>query len=119
MDWKKSLKTLFVLCAGLIILGFLFRTRWLLFLSLALFIPGILVPPAGKGIARAWLKLSEILGWFTSRILLTLLYYCLLFPVAVLSRLFSPDRLALKKGQETLFHIRNHLHEKKDLVNPW
>ena len=119
MDRKKSLKTLAVLCAGLLVVGILLKARWLLAFSLVLLVTGVLVPPAGRGIARAWLKLSEALGFVTSKILLTLVYYLLLFPLALLSGIFNADRLSLRRGGPALFQARNHPYEKKDLENPW
>ena len=65
-----------------------------------------------------WLKLAEGIGWFTSKILLSLIFYIFLMPMALLKRLFTGDSLQLKKKQgPSMFETRNHTYRKKDLEN--
>ncbi|MFZ9848133.1 MAG: SxtJ family membrane protein [Flavobacteriales bacterium] len=70
-------------------------------------------------IAKAWLKFGEAMSWVMSKIILTLLFYLLVFPISSLYRLFNKDLLMLKRRKDSYFTERNHLFEKKDLENPW
>jgi len=71
-------------------------------------------------ISRSWMKLAALLGKVVPAVLLTLVYFLLLFPLALLSRLFHRDPLRLRSGREdSLWVDRNHLYDAKDLEKPW
>jgi hypothetical protein len=73
-----------------------------------------------KAIEWAWFKLALALGWVNSRILLSVIYFVFLMPIAWVSRLFTKDPLTLRKrNTSTLFVTRNHIYTKKDLENIW
>ncbi|MDG2176837.1 MAG: SxtJ family membrane protein [Gammaproteobacteria bacterium] len=56
------------------------------------FAPGLLQWPY-----KAWFKLAEILGWFNSRVILSIVYFLLFTPIALLLKLFGNSPLD-KKG---------------------
>jgi hypothetical protein len=51
---------------------------------------GLLVPRRLQPVRRAWMKLGEVIGLVTTPILMTIVYYLILTPVAILKRLMSP-----------------------------
>jgi hypothetical protein len=80
----------------------------------------IFIPIAAKGIEWVWLKLAHVLGWINSKILLSLIFFLFLLPIAILSRLFTKDPLKLKgRDIKSLFTERNHSYAKEDLENIW
>jgi saxitoxin biosynthesis operon SxtJ-like protein len=54
---------------------------------------GLFVPVAARGFHRAWMGIAGVLAYVNSRILLTILYYLLLTPYGLISRLFGRDPL--------------------------
>ncbi|HEU4932686.1 MAG TPA: SxtJ family membrane protein [Pyrinomonadaceae bacterium] len=54
---------------------------------------GLFVPVAARSFHRFWMGLAGVLGYVNSRILLTILYYGLLTPYGVVSRLVGRDPL--------------------------
>jgi hypothetical protein len=66
-----------------------------------------------------WEKLAQVLGFINTRILLSVLFYLFLFPIAMLSRLFSKDPMQLKNPKASVFVTRNHTYTSKDLENMW
>ena len=80
----------------------------------------ILSQKAAIIIGKLWLKLGELLGFISSRILLTIIYYLFLFPIALLSGIFRGDFLNIKKKPvDSAYKIRNHQFHADDLKNPW
>ena len=75
----------------------------------------------GDFVLKIWFKIAEILGWINSRILLTIIFYFILYPTALLQRIFSKkDNLYLKNTQlKTTFIDRRHTYNKKDLKYGW
>ena len=60
----------------------------------ALLVVAALVKPAAlAGAARVWGRLGHALGWFNSRVILTLMFGIVLIPVGLASRLFGSDPL--------------------------
>ena len=59
----------------------------------ALVVAGLLVPPAARAFHAAWMGLAALLGHVNSRVLLTLVYYLLVTPYGVVSRLVRRDPL--------------------------
>jgi hypothetical protein len=113
-------KNILVIVTGLLAIALVFKIYWLLLLVLAIGAVSIFFPVAAKGIEWAWLKLALALGWVNSRILLSVIYFVFLLPIAWISRLFTRDPLLLrKKKTSSLFVTRNHLYTKKDLENIW
>jgi len=113
-------KTILVIVTGLIALAWIFDAPLLGKIALAIGALSVFIPAAARAIEWTWLKIALILGWVNSRILLSIVYFLFLMPIAWLARLFLKDPLALKKDKrDTLFATRNHLYTGKDLENIW
>ena len=125
MQNQDRFKTILVIVIGFTALGWILRSRfevetYLDKIAFALGLIAIFIPAAARAIEWAWLKFAMGLGWVNSRILLTIVYFVFLMPIALLSRLFTKDPLMLKaKKSTTLYNTRNHLYKKEDLENIW
>ena len=97
--------------AGFLLLYVVFKTPAFLIISLVIAAIGLFSKSLTALIARLWYKLAELL--------LGLLYYLLLFPLAVLSRLFSKDPMHLSKDHDSLYVVRNTSFSKKDFEKTW
>ena len=101
----------------LIIAGFLFYrvsdlnlTLVLLgfsFIGLALILPVFLKP-----CYLLWMFFAVVLGWFMTRLMLGLLFYLIVSPIGLISRLFGKEFLELNKSKLNNSYW-NHLDSKK------
>ena len=120
MNKEKNLETILTLCIALVVFYLIFHIKLLLSLSILLGIIGLFFKYLSGKITWLWLKLSEALGFVSSKIILTIIFFIFLFPIALLSRLFKKDSLQLKKGKTFSYYvIKNHEFTAKDLENPW
>ena len=125
MHNQDRFKTILVIVIGFTALGWFIKHRWdtetyLVEIAFGIGLISILIPPAAKAIEWAWLKFAMGLGWVNSRILLSIIYFVFLMPIAWLSRLFTKDPLMLKaKDSDSLYTTRDHLYKKEDLENIW
>ena len=62
-------------------------------LGAALVVAGLLVPLAARAFHVAWMRFAVALGHVNSRVLLTLVYYLVVMPYGVVSRLARRDPL--------------------------
>ena len=113
-------KTILVIVTGLLALSWIFGVPLLGKIALAIGAVSIFIPPFARALEWMWFKLALGLGWINSRVLLSIVYFLFLMPIAWLSRLFTKDPLALKKEKrQTLYVTRDHLYTGKDLENIW
>jgi hypothetical protein len=69
-----------------------------------------------------WLNLSDGLGKIMSKIILSLIFFVIVFPTAIMRRIIGKDTLMLKqfkKSNQSVFVERNHVYSKNDLINPF
>jgi len=72
--------------------------------------------------AILWLGFSHLLGTVVSKIILSVLFFVIVLPVALLRKLMGKDSLKLKlfkKSDGSVMHKRNHRFSSEDIVNPY
>lgn len=120
MESQDRFKTILVIVTGLLAIGWIFDIPILTKIAVVIGALSIFIPAAAKAIEWLWFKIALALGWVNSRILLSVIYFVFLMPIAWLSKLFTKDPLALKNNKRSsLFVTRDHLYTGKDLENIW
>lgn len=89
MARKTILETLAVLALAALVFHLWLGHAWLLYLATALLVLTIFPNPLATLITKGWLKFSELLGAVMSRVVMTLIFFFFLTPVALLYRLFN------------------------------
>lgn len=117
----QQLETITVLAAFLLLLNTLLHRPVLVHAALALLLIGLFVKPVARIISRLWLAFSERLGAFNSKVILTLVFFLFLTPLALLFRLFAKNPLQLKNDSPTksLYKERNHHYNRADFEKMW
>ena len=101
-------------------LGFLFLLRhkpsypFLLWPGIILILLGAVAPAALKYVYVAWMSVAFTLGFIMARVLLTICFFLLVTPIALIGRLFGKDFLNRKLArQATSYWIRCEAGPKK------
>ena len=115
----KSLETIIVLVGALIVTYWITQKKIFLLLALILILISITSPFLADKISRVWLKFSEIIGGVMSKIILSIIYFIFLVPIALLYQLSKKDYLSLKRKKDSYYINRNHTYFPKDLENIW
>jgi len=76
---------------------------------------GALFPNILKLLNRIWMSLAIILGFIMSRLILTVLFYLVLTPIALLAKLVGKKFMILKydKSAKTYWEKRTIIHKKQ------
>ena len=97
----------------LIISGFLFwkekeAFQILLAIGITLFFTAIAIPSVLKPVYWIWMIFAIILGWFMTRVILSLLFYLLFTSIGLTLRLFGKQFLELRwdKSKESYWNFR-------------
>lgn len=113
-------KTILVIVTGMLAIGWIFDLASLWKIAAIIGAVSVLVPAFARALEWLWFRLAIALGWINSRILLSVIYFVFLMPIAWLSRLFVKDPLSIRNTRKTtLFTTRDHVYTRKDLENIW
>jgi hypothetical protein len=116
-DTSKS--TILVISMGFLVLHLIFFWQWAVIVSLIVGVVGIVSKFLSKKIEWGWMKLSQFMGYIISNILLSIVFFLFLFPISLLSKLFSKDPLMLSKEYSTYFIDINKEMDKKSFEKIW
>jgi len=118
---QQELETLAVIAAFLMLLDLILLQRVFGVAALLLLVIALFVKPLSRLLARLWLGFADLLGAFNARVILTILFFAVLTPVALLYRLMSRSPLRLKRDEAvgSYFDKRDHLFCRKDLEKMW
>ena len=117
----RDLETVLVWAAFLVLLQLFWPARPWLPLCLSFLLAGLLLKGVTSRMVGAWLAFSRVLSRINSRVLLALVFFLCLTPLALLYRLFARNPLMLKKDERapTYFKNRNHPFGRRDFEKMW
>jgi hypothetical protein len=116
---RKSLETILVLVLALLVLYWLKHKPSFLLAAGILGAIGILIPSLAQLIHIGWMKLGEAMGYVTSKIVLTVIFFLFVVPLSYLSRLSGRKAMKLKSGGSSYFTDRNVTYNKDSMENVW
>ena len=116
-DTSKS--TILIITLGFVIISLMFNQKWAIYTALIIGILGAASDWAAIKIEWLWFKLAHILGKIVPTILLTAIFYLILFPVSLFSKLFTNDPLLLKNNYTTTFKDITKMDVKKSMEKTW
>lgn len=117
---RQQQQTVFLLSAIVGACGIYFHKEVLLYVAVMLSLMGAFSLLITKWIDFGWMKLAWLLGAIVPRIILSVIFYVLLTPIALLSRIFGDqDPLWLKKRTDSFFKVRVGEIEKSSFEKPW
>ncbi|MBL7928547.1 MAG: hypothetical protein JNL47_03595 [Bacteroidia bacterium] len=121
MDKSKKTEAILVIVAGLIIFHLIFKLKVLLTVALAVAVLSLMSDFIRDKIVWLWMKLAEVLGYINGKILLSLIFFLILTPVAFIFKLTGKDPMQRKRRKQShSFYIeRNHTYTKEDLEFIW
>lgn len=105
-----------------LLLGYWGKFPKFLPVSLVLLILTMAWPNAFRPLAVLWFGVSHLLSRVMSRVILTVVFFLVVTPIAVIRRLWGADALQLKKwkqGRGSVFVVREGPVQGKDMVNPY
>jgi hypothetical protein len=114
---EKVRESIIVIAAGFLVVNMTLNLSWALWVSLGVLLIGAFSDALGKLIHIGWMKLAQAMGFVMSKVLLSLIFFLFLTPIALLYRLLG------KKGQTkndaSFYFTRDHQYTPKDLEQVW
>ena len=122
MKKTEILRTLKVLALAALAFYMFFQKTWLLCLCAYFLAIQLIDNPLAGPTARAWMKLAGILGDINSRILLGLIFYLLLTPLAFFYRLLNRNaagRFTADTGDTLFEDVPETAFSKESFEKTW
>ena len=125
----KELRDFGLIMAGMLIVMFGVVLPWLFgystpywpFIASFIFAVVALIRPILLGpVNRIWLKISDVLGWVNTRLVMGVMFFLLIAPIGLLMRLFGKDTLSKElSSQLTSYRVITKVRDKKHLEKPF
>lgn len=117
---SEPLKTILTIVVGFGILFLLTRLQVFIYIALGVGAAGSVSSHLAKLIDVAWMKLAQVLGFIVPNLLLTCIFYLVLFPLSLLNRVFSKSNpLLLSNKTKSTFVTVNKKFTKQSFDRPW
>lgn len=113
-------KTVLTISVGFTVLYLMTKWDWTIMTALVVGLAGVFSTYLSQKIDFIWMKLSRLLSLIVPNILLTIIFYLLLFPIALLSRIFGQkDPLNLKNTKDSYFKNNDRQLDKASFEKLW
>lgn len=112
--------TVLTIVFGLLFFNYFFHNEIILYVCLFLSGTGVLSYKSSVIIEKIWFKASYLLSQIIPNILLSLIFFLFLTPIALLSKLFkSKTDFNSKNNQNTTFKVQNKSFDKESFERAW
>ena len=99
-------KTVLTIVIGFGIIYLITQNKYILYTALGVGVLGLLSSFLAKQIENLWGLLAKLLSYIIPNILLSIIFFLFLFPIALLARVFTKkDPLKLKRSSESTFVV--------------
>jgi hypothetical protein len=116
----KVLETMLVLALASLVCHWIWEVTWLIWFAAGLLALALMPNPLVNFIASFWLNLSEYIGSVMSKSILSLVFFLLLTPLAILYRLFNQGmtRYCFDRASASTFDSTKEL-SRESFEKPW
>ncbi|MCE7993146.1 MAG: hypothetical protein HEP71_14265 [Roseivirga sp.] len=119
-------KTVLIITVGFLMVYLVLWKRsgeqheWLLYVAAFVGLGGFLSGFVASKINWLWMKLTWVLSMIVPNVLMSLVFYLVLSPFALFSRIIGKkDPLHLKNPNDTVFKVNEKQFDQKSFENPW
>ncbi len=113
-------KTVLVITVGFLVLFLFSKQNAFLYVALSVGILGAMSSYLAEKIDWIWTKIGWVLSFIVPNVIMTIVFYLILTPIAFLSRVFGKsDPMDLKNLQSSLFKEKEATFSKESFEKPW
>jgi len=116
---ERAYQTILVIVLGFSIISWHFEIKELFYFALGINLIALLFSSIALLIDRFWYGLAEFMGKYVSKVILSLVYFFVLVPIAAISKSKTKKDLMIDKTNDTTFTTINKKYSKEDLKNLW
>lgn len=116
----EATQTVLLLALSGVVLYFIYRQDWMLLAGLVVGILGLISDTLAFYIDFLWRRLGWLLGLVVPKVILSIVFFLFLTPLAILSKIFGPkDPLHLTYRGDSLFKVVDKKFNKSHFEKMW
>jgi len=121
MDRIETFKTITILSIALLAGCLVFHAKWLLWAAIILLIGATLETGITTSLANYWIIFAQVLGNINSKIIISMIFYIILTPFAVIYRLSHKTDVDRFFGRQrgSYFDDKRSTYDKGYFEKPW
>jgi len=120
MKKAKTYETILVITTGFVILYLLTKAVPFIVVAIAISVLSLMSFFIADKINWLWMKLSEGMGYISSKIILTIVFFFILLPISLIYKIFNNDVLNIRKRNRLSIYVeRNHKYNAEEMENVW
>jgi len=100
------------------IIYFITKKPLFIYIGFAIGVLALLSDDINYYISIVWKKLLAVIGTINAHLILSLVFFIVLFPIASIYRLFNRDPLNLKQA-DSAFNVKDKVYNREDMENLW
>lgn len=113
-------QTILVITVGMIVVHLITKQMWALQAAVLIGLAGLFSDYLAEKIDWLWMKLTWVLSKIVPNILLSLVFFVFLTPIAFFSRIFGDkNQLSIKNTSSSLFKAYDKKMDKASFEKPW
>lgn len=112
-------QSVLVITIGFTVLYLFFHAQWMAVMAVAVAVAGLFVPALARMITTAWLGLAHALGRVNAFVLLSLVFFLIVTPLAWVRRVLGRDGFHAGERTGSTWVARDHRYTAGDLEKPW
>lgn len=115
----KALETILILVLALLVWYHFNPNRYVLLAAIVLAAIGAFIPGLAEAIHKLWMKLGEALGFISGKVILTLIFFVFLVPLAWIAARLRKPVIKMKNRESSVFRNRNFTYTAKSMEDMW
>ncbi len=116
---EKNYEVILTLVVVLVFVHLAYHVKWMLQIAIALGLAGLLFYSLSSYVSRAFLYVSEIIGFIMPKILLTIVFVVILIPISLLYKIKKTDLMDRKKKPGSAFKDHTVVISKSYFEKTW
>ena len=113
-------KTILTITVGFLVIYLITKWQWALSVAAIVGLSGLLSDFIAEKIEWVWMKLTWVLSLIIPNILLSVLFFVFLFPIALLAKISrNKNALQLKNLDDSTWIVQAKQFDRKSMENPW
>jgi hypothetical protein len=116
---NKAYASVLTLVLALIVVFLVSPSQYILLAAFLLGLLCLLFPALTLIVHYGWTKLGKWIGVVTGSILLTIVFFLVVFPLGIVIRQLGKSSVMLTRNKTSFFKTRNHSYRKEDMENLW
>jgi Flp pilus assembly pilin Flp len=112
-------KTILTISVGLLVVYYFSKVEAFLLVAIAIGLVGIFSHFLATKIEWFWMKLAQLLSYIVPNIVLSIVFYFILTPIALLSRIGKKNPFQLKNTNDSVFKDRVLDIQPSDFEKTW